>query len=163
MANDSYYAYLPLTNDERLLAEGYLTPSVNTIGGSVTAKQPTDIGLLSGTGGLNYQYDTNEFNPYAIAKLQGNNYNLQADMDQYVKRLSGNYGNITGSVVNDLYGTTKTLGYESPNVRANISKGDNGTSMDINALFRVLGGELSGGAYTNPYDEGIRFNFIKEF
>ena len=163
MANESYRGYLPLTEDERLLAEAYITPDVHTIGGSVTAKQPTDIGLLSATGGLNYQYDNKEFNPYAIGKLQGDNYGVQAAIDNYVNQISGNVGNITGSITNDPYGTTKSLGYENPNFRANVSKNDMGTRMDINALFNVLGGELSAGAYQDPYDKGLQMLFSRGF
>jgi len=163
MANESYRGYLPLTEDERLLAEGYITPDVNTIGGSITAKQPTDIGLLSATGGLNYQYDNKEFNPYAIGQIQGNNYSVKAAIDNYVNSLSGNIGNITGSIVEDPYGTTKSLGYQNPNIQANVSQNDMGTSIDVNALLKILGGEGSVGAYKNPYDSGINFNWMKEF
>ena len=163
MANDSYYAYLPITEDEKLLAEGYITPSVSTIGGSVTAKEQTPVGLLSGTGGVNYQYDNKEFNPYAIGQLQGNNYSVKAAIDNYVNSLSGNIGNITGSIVEDPYGTTKSLGYQNPNLKANVSQNEMGTSIDINALLKILGGEGSVGAYKNPYDSGINFNWMKEF
>ena len=85
--------YIPLTEDEKLLAEYYAQFENPLLGANVTAKQNTPIGLLTGTVGANYDVVPNVVNPYAEANLYGDGYNVRAAMDDYVKTLSAGTGN----------------------------------------------------------------------
>jgi hypothetical protein len=79
--------YIPITEDEKLLAEYYAQFENPLLGANVTAKQNTPIGLLTGTVGANYDVVPNVVNPYAEANLYGDGYNVRAAMDEYAKNI----------------------------------------------------------------------------
>lgn len=170
MAIEDLYAYMPLTEDERLLAEAYISPENYMVGGNVTAKQDTPIGLLTGTVGGNYDVIPKEVNPYAEANLYGNGYNARVALDNYMKSISGGFGNdnaniygtIEQSQVDPNY-TAKTVGGQIGDYSGKVTQDNYGTQIDLNKLFNWMGGQGSVGAYKNPYDQGINLNWMREF
>lgn len=189
---DELRGYIPITEDEKLLAEYYAQFENPLLGANVTAKQNTPVGLLTGTVGGNYDVMPNVVNPYAEANLYGDGYNVRAAMDDYVKTLSagagngyvnafsefvkgkdnsdldstsygGNIGNVSGRITQTPYDTIKSLGYNAPTFNANVSQDMSGTSIEANKILNMLGGQGLLGAYKNPYDEGVKFMWEREF
>ena len=189
---DELRGYIPITEDEKLLAEYYAQFENPLLGANVTAKQNTPIGLLTGTVGGNYDVMPNVVNPYAEANLYGDGYNARAAMDDYVKTLSagtgngyinafgevvrgkdnsdfdstsygGNVGNVSGRITQTPYDIIKSLGYNAPTFNANVTQDMSGTSVEANKILNMLGGQGLLGAYKNPYDEGIKFMWEREF
>jgi len=163
MADNEIRGYIPLLDDEQLLAEYYGQFDNPMLGGNVTAKQNTPIGLLTGTVGENYDLTSKEFNPYAEANLYGNGYNVRAAMDEYAKTLGGNYGNFSAGVTETPYDTIKSLGYNTPEYGANVSQDSSGTYFDANKNFNMFDGQGILKLFKNPYDEGIEFLYGRDF
>ena len=155
--------YIPITEDEKLLAEYYAQFENPLLGANVTAKQNTPIGLLTATVGANYDVVPNVVNPYAEANLYGDGYNVRAAMDEYAKTIGGNVGNFVGGITQTPYDIIKSLGYNAPTFNANVTQDMSGTSIEANKVLNMLGGQGLLGAYKNPYDEGIKFMWEREF
>jgi len=189
---DELRGYIPITEDEKLLAEYYAQFENPLLGVNVTAKQNTPIGLLTGTVGGNYDVMPNVVNPYAEANLYGDGYNVRAAMDDYVKTLSagtgngyinafgevvrgkdnsdfdstsygGNVGNVSGRITQTPYDIIKSLNYNAPTFNANVTQDMSGTSVEANKILNMLDGQGLLGAYKNPDDEGIKFMWEREF
>jgi len=192
MADNELRGYVPLTEDEKLLAEYYAQFENPLIGANVTAKQNTPVGLLTGTVGGNYDVMPNVINPYAEANLYGDGYNVRAAMDEYAKTLSagagndylnafgevvrgkdnsdfdstsygGNIGNLSGRITQTPYDTIKSLGYNTPEYGANVSQDSSGTYFDANKNFNMFDGQGILKLFKNPYDEGIEFLYGRDF
>lgn len=163
MADNEYRGYIPLLEDEQLLAEYYAQADNPLLGGNVTAKQDTPVGLLTGTVGANYDVMPREINPYAEVNLYGNDYNIRAAMDEYMRTIGGNIGNFVGGVTETPYDTVKSIGYNTPTFDANVSQDMSGTSFDANKRFNVLDGTGVVNVYKNPYDEGLNLFYEREF
>lgn len=189
---DELRGYIPLTEDEKLLAEYYAQFDNPLLGANVTAKQQTPIGLLTGTVGGNYDVMPNVVNPYAEANLYGNGYNVRAAMDDYVRTLSAgagnnyinafgevvkgkdntdfdrtsygaNVGNVSGRITETPYDTVKELSYNTPEYNAKVIQDALGETYEAGKNVNLFGIPGSINIFKNPWDRGILYQGGMEF
>lgn len=154
----AYYSFLP---NERLLGEGYILPGI--LGGNLTAKQDTPLGLLTETGGANYNVSEGTFDPYAEARLMGSGYDVKGAIDNYNRSLSGNIGNLSGSITETPYDTVKELSYNTPEYNAKVIQDALGETYQAGKNVNLFGIPGSINIFKNPWDRGILYQGGMEF
>lgn len=140
MGEEELRGYYSLSPEEQLLLEGYIQKGL--LGGNLTAKGTTPAGDVSVTGGGNYNVRLNEFDPYGIAKLSGDGYNVQGTIDKYNKAIeAGLYGdNYNAKMYADLYQKALSGGYgnDYANMYGNITQ----SVQNPDYISKTLGGKI---------------------
>jgi hypothetical protein len=175
MEDQYIYELLYGTPKNQGMFEGYINPQAAVVGGNVGNTTFMDGGgLLNVGGGATYQpTQENKINPYTFANYNdgkrdqnGNNIGLtiKAMMDEQDKSLKGMYGNLNAEYTKTPIDTIKSLGYNTNNFGANVTKSDNNTEYSMRTLLNnILGGNLNAEASKDDYNKRLMFNWSKDF
>ena len=166
MEDQYIYELLYGTPKNQGMFEGYMNPQAAVVGGNVGNTTFMDGGgLLNVGGGATYQpTQENKVNPYAFANYSDGNLNIKAMMDEQAKNLKGMYGNLNAEYTKTPIDTIKSLGYNTNNFGANVTKSDNNTEYSMRTLLNnILGGNLNAEASKDDYNKRLMFNWSKDF
>jgi len=166
MEDQYIYELLYGTPKNQGMFEGYINPQAAVVGGNVGNTTFMDGGgLLNVGGGATYQpTQENKVNPYAFANYSDGNLNIKAMMDKQAKNLKGMYGNLNAEYTKTPMDSIKSLGYNTNNFGANVTKSDNNTEYSMRTLLNnILGGNLNAEASKDDYNKRLMFNWSKDF
>jgi len=143
MADQYFYKRLYDLPYNQGMFEGYVNPEDIVLGGNVGNTTFLPRGILNVGGGADViPLSDDKVQPYGYATYQDQSgLNVTGAIDDYMKSLSAQMGN----------------------VGANVKNSDMGTEYGINYNQGLLGGDLSIEASKNPYDSMIRALFTKYF
>ena len=129
----------------------------------------TDLGnsYVDAMVGGSYQpmNEQNTINPRVGLGMGGENFNINALMDEYQKSANANVGNFSGGITKTADDELiKRLGYNNNNINANIVKDPYNTTYSVEGLLgNMFGGDVTAEAMKDNYNKRIMFNYFREF